>query len=43
MKQALSIDPEKNPTQRLIVLITQKRAKMLLDHIDYLFVAPSGR
>ena len=37
MKEALSMDPDKNPTQRLIVLITQKRAKFLLAHIDYLF------
>jgi hypothetical protein len=37
MKEALSMDPDKNPTQRLIVLITQKRAKFLLANIDYLF------
>lgn len=37
MKAALSMDPDKNPTQRLIVLITQKRAKFLLANIDYLF------
>ena len=43
MKQALSMDPEKNPTQRLIVLITQRRAKMLLAHIDDLFLAPAAR
>ena len=37
MKEALSMDPDKNPTQRLVVLITQKRARMLLANIDYLF------
>ena len=37
MKAALSMDPEKNPAQRLIVLITQKRARTLLANIDYLF------
>ena len=37
MKAALSMDPDKNPTQRLIVLITQKRARVLLANIDYLF------
>lgn len=41
MKEALSMDPEKNPSQRLVVLITQKRAKILLDNIDYLILAPS--
>ena len=43
MKAALSMDPEKNPTQRLIVLITQRRAKVLLAHIDDLFLAPTAR
>ena len=43
MKEALAMDPEKNPSQRLIVLITQKRAKMLLAHIDDLFLAPAAR
>lgn len=37
MKAALSMDPDKNPTQRLIVLITQRRARTLLANIDYLF------
>lgn len=40
MKAALAIDPDKNPSQRLIVLITQRRARMLLAHIDDLFAQP---
>lgn len=43
MKQALAMDADKNPTQRLIVLVTQRRAKMLLAHIDDLFLAPAAR
>ena len=38
MRAALAIDPEQNPTQRLVVLITQRRAKVLLAHIDDMFV-----
>ena len=38
MKAALAVDPEKNPTQRLVVLLTQRRAKVLLDNIKSLFV-----
>ncbi len=37
MDQALAIDPEKDPSNRLPILLTQKRAKMQLDHIDTLF------
>jgi hypothetical protein len=40
MKEALAMDPDKNPTQRLVVLITQRRAKVLLAHIDDLFLLP---
>jgi hypothetical protein len=43
LKEALSMDPEKNPTQRLIVLITQKRAKLLLDNVGKLILAPESR
>jgi hypothetical protein len=43
LKQALAMDPEQNPTQRLIVLITQRRAKVLLDHIDDLILGPFAR
>jgi hypothetical protein len=43
MKAALAIDPDKNPTQRLIVLITQRRARTLLAHVDDLFAAPLPR
>jgi hypothetical protein len=34
---ALSIDPEKDPSNRLVILITQKRARVLLDRIDERF------
>ena len=37
LKQALAVDPEKKKSVRLINLITQKRAKALLDRIDELF------
>jgi hypothetical protein len=43
MKAALAIDPEKNPSQRLIVLLTQRRAKVLLAHIDEMFAHPIPR
>lgn len=42
LKEALAMDPDKNPSQRLVVLITQKRAKMLLENIDYLILQPAG-
>jgi predicted anti-sigma-YlaC factor YlaD len=37
LKQALAIDPEKDPSNRLVILITQKRARILLDRIDEKF------
>jgi predicted anti-sigma-YlaC factor YlaD len=37
MDQALAVDPEKDPSNRLVILLTQKRAKVQLDHIDTLF------
>jgi predicted anti-sigma-YlaC factor YlaD len=37
LKQALAIDPEKNPSTRLVTLVQQRRAQALLDHIDTLF------
>jgi predicted anti-sigma-YlaC factor YlaD len=38
LKQALAIDPEKDPSTRLVTLVQQRRAKALLDHIDTLFL-----
>jgi predicted anti-sigma-YlaC factor YlaD len=38
LKQALAIDPEKEPSTRLVTLVQQRRAKALLDHIDTLFL-----
>ena len=40
---ALAIDPEKDPSHRLVTLITQKRARLLLDHIDDLFLEAAPR
>jgi hypothetical protein len=37
LKEALAIDPEKNPSTRLVSLITQKRARLLLGQIDERF------
>jgi predicted anti-sigma-YlaC factor YlaD len=37
LKEALAIDPEKNPSNRLVTLVQQRRARALLDHIDTLF------
>jgi predicted anti-sigma-YlaC factor YlaD len=37
LKQALAIDPEKDPSTRLVALVQQRRAQALLDHIDTLF------
>ncbi len=37
LKEALAMDPERNPSNRLAVLITQRRARALLDQIDTRF------
>jgi predicted anti-sigma-YlaC factor YlaD len=37
LKTALAIDPEKNPSSRLVTLVMQKRARVLLDRIDEQF------
>jgi predicted anti-sigma-YlaC factor YlaD len=37
LKQALAIDPETDPSNRLVTLVQQRRARALLDHIDTLF------
>jgi predicted anti-sigma-YlaC factor YlaD len=37
LKDALAIDPEKDPSNRLVILVTQRRARVLLDHIDEKF------
>ena len=37
LKQALAIDPEKDPSMRLVTLVQQRRARALLDHIDTMF------
>ncbi len=38
LKQALAVDPEKDPSTRLVTLVQQRRAKALLDHIDTLIL-----
>ena len=40
---ALAIDPEQDPSHRLVTLITQKRARLLLERIDDLFLEPEPR
>jgi len=37
---ALAVDPEADISIRLLNLVTQKRARLLLDHVDELFEAP---
>ena len=34
LKAALEIDPEKDPPNRLVTLVTQKRARLMLDRVD---------
>lgn len=38
LKQALAIDPEKDPANRLVTILGLNRARTLLDHIDDLIV-----
>jgi predicted anti-sigma-YlaC factor YlaD len=38
LTQALAIDPEQDPSNRLVTLITQQRAKALLDQVDTKFI-----
>jgi hypothetical protein len=37
LKTALAIDPEKDPANRLVTLVMQKRARVLLDRVDEKF------
>jgi predicted anti-sigma-YlaC factor YlaD len=37
LKKALAIDPEQDPSNRLVTLVQQRRARALLDHIDTMF------
>ena len=37
LKEALAIDPAKDPSRQLVTLVQQRRARALLDHIDTLF------
>jgi predicted anti-sigma-YlaC factor YlaD len=37
LKQALAIDPEQDPSNRLVTLVTQKRARLLLERVDERF------
>ena len=37
LKAALAIDPEKDPSMRLVTLVQQRRARALLDRIDTMF------
>ena len=37
LQAALAIDPEKDPSTRLVTLVQQRRARALLDHIETMF------
>jgi predicted anti-sigma-YlaC factor YlaD len=37
LKEALAIDPQKDPGTQLVTLVQQRRARALLDHIDTMF------
>ncbi len=37
LKVALAIDPDKDPSNRLVTLVTQKRARLLLERVDERF------
>jgi len=38
LAQALAIDPEDNPDNRLQILLSQEKARWLLDHIEDFFL-----
>ncbi len=40
LNQALAIDPDEDPSNRLLNIVTQRRARTMLDHIDDLFETP---
>jgi len=42
LQQALAIDPDADPDNRLVTLILQKRARLLLAHIDELILSPEA-
>ena len=42
LQQALAIDPDADPDNRLATLITQKRARLLLAHVDDLILSPDA-
>lgn len=38
LKQALAIDPEHDPGSRLVILLAQRRARLMLDHVNDLIL-----
>ena len=40
LETAIAIDPDEEPSNRLLNLIAQKRARVLLEHVDDLFFEP---
>ncbi len=40
LEAAVAIDPDEEPSNRLLNLVAQRRARVLLDHIDDLFFEP---
>ena len=43
LEKALSIEPEDNPSNQLVILIARQRARRLLDRVDDLFPATDSR
>lgn len=43
LQQALAIDPARDPSHRLLTLLSQTRARLLLDRIDDLFLDGTAR
>ena len=42
LERALAVDPDRRPSDRLATLVSQRRARWLLDRIDDLILAESG-
>jgi|SRR5579871_941002 len=40
MNKALAIDPDREPSTRLVTIIMQRKAKALLDQVDTIFTSP---
>ncbi len=43
LKEALAVDPDADPRRRLANLVAQRRARYLLDHVEWFFVSDPAR